>query len=600
MSDRRQPTRGNRRLRNLWRSVLATSIGLLLLLALGLWVDNARDTDLQDPSVGVTSALLDEVPEEPPAVHFTDVAQSAGIQWQHGRGPRNRHLPEDTGSGLAWGDYDGDGDLDLYFVSYSTTSQEAPTDDDGNRLFRNDTGDEPGDVRFVDVTQEAGVGDAIGFGMGASFVDFDSDGDVDLYVTNRGPNRLFRNLGNATFEEVAESLGVADPSWSIAANWGDLDRDGRLDLYVTNYLDFEIGGTADSSEDENWQSVPFTLNPNSFDPQPNRLFHQLPTGQFEEIAVLVGTSNPEGRSLGATLVDLDGDHWLDLYVANDVSPNALFHNLGEEMDGLLFDEWSARTGTADPRGSMGISVAVLDSKADQPWSQSLPDLFITHWIAQENALYRPSGPSLEYHDKVRQLRLGEISTDRVGWGCGFLDFDLDGRLDLVVANGSTLESGSPPKLEAQLPFLFWNAGDRFFDLAQSAGIATSTPHVARGLATGDYDLDGDVDIALSINRSQPLLLRNETERGAQKPLAVHLDRLPSLNRGARLEVSLATGLQTRLVGADSSFASGHSPIATFGIPAAQDYLDLRITLSNGARQVFIQLPSRQRIVVRGE
>jgi len=600
---RPRPKRGNRRTRKLWIAVGATLGGLLGLSALGYWIDQRRETDLQDPTAGVTATSLEAVPStDAPRPHFHDEAVERGLEMRHGPGPRGRTLPEDTGSGLAWLDYDGDGDDDLYVVNYPGPLGTAANSAGRNHLFRNDSG------QFTELGEAAGVDDAGGFGMGASAADYDGDGWVDLYVTNRGPNRLFHNLGDGTFEDVAAELGVDDELWSVAAAWGDVDRDGRLDLYVTNYVEFipalagEVGGG-----DPEWQGVPFTLNPNAFDPLPNRLYHQTSDGAFEEVALELGVSNPGGRSLAATFVDLDGDGWLDLYVANDVSPNALFHNLAGELGGeAVFEDWSAMTGTADPRGSMGISVADLPETGAEP--DGLPDLFITHWVAQENALYRAVSTTahrLEYRDKVRELRLAEISTDKVGWGSAFLDFDLDGRLDLVVANGSTLEMEGDAhpdagrKLQAQSLNLFWNSGERFYDLAPMAGEVFERDHVARGLATADFDLDGDPDLAISINRGRPLLLRNGLDPALEEGtgwLAVRPNAAGARAFGAQVEV-VAGHRQIRWFGADVSFASAHAPELLFGLGPRERVSVVAIRNAHGRRLELRNLLACHRLVI---
>ncbi|MBZ0114808.1 MAG: CRTAC1 family protein [Thermoanaerobaculia bacterium] len=579
-STKRPPRRGNQRIRRLVAAIVATLAGTALLAAAGVWLDRLNDTDLADPSAGVTARFDHVQPAEAPKVEFHDVAADWGVDGVHGPGPRRRLLPEDTGSGACLADFDGDEDLDLFLPNFGVGPEGG-----ANLYYRNDGG------HFTEVAAAAGVDDPQGFAMGATAVDFDADGDLDLYVTQDGPNRLFRNRGDGRFEDVAQRLGVAGDVWSVGAAWGDFDRDGRLDLYVANYVRFEAQlsdeGAAETVTDPDWQGVPFTLNPNAFDPVPNHLYRQLADGTFEEIAVLVGASDPAGRSLSVTTVDLDGDGWLDLYIANDVSPNVLLHNVGDP-EGLLFEDWSARTGTADPRGSMGISVADLGAPAEDGGllpPDGLPDLFVSHWVAQENALYQATrndsaGPSwLEYRDRVRPLRLAEISTDRVGWGTALVDFDLDGRLDIVVANGSTLEEADDsgrPRLIAQRSFLFWNDGARFHDLASVAGTAIGQNHVARGLAVGDLDRDGDPDLVMTVNRGYPLVLRNDQQL-AHHWLVVELGGLPARRHGAMVELLAADGTrQIRWWGADVSFASQHAPELLFGLGDAVDSVDVTV------------------------
>ncbi len=590
--------RPNRRLRRIRQAVGITVAALVAVTAAGYRLQQGRAADLRSTADAVTVLSVAAVPEDAPDLPFVDVALELGIRMRHGPGGRRRILPEDTGSGLAWADVDGDEDFDLYVVNFPAGGESSGTPDEAawNRLFRND-----GD-HFTDITEASGTADPEGFGMGASFADFDDDGDADLYVTNWGPNRLFRNRGDGTFEEVAGALGVADPLWSVASTWGDFDRDGLVDLYVTNYVDVELGiealGDDPASSDPSWRGIPLALNPNAFDAQPNRLFRQLSTGGFEDVALAAGASNPGGRSLTASALDLDGDGWLDLYVANDVSPNALLRNLGAQFGEALFEDASSFTGTADPRGSMGI--AVTDLEGADGSSDGLPDLFVTHWVAQENALYQAvaDGPrGLEYRDRTRNLGLGEISTDRVGWGAAFVDLDLDGRRDLVVANGSTLEDGAqPPGLVAQPMFLFWNMGTGFADLAAVSGPALAAPHVARGLAAADFDGDGDVDLAVAINRGSPLLLRNDSATG-NGWLAVRLAGPAAKVFGARLEVTGGGRRQVLWWGADVSFASGHAPEAVFGLGPEGQPVDLIVEWADGRRSERLGVAPRQRIEV---
>ncbi len=557
-----------------------------------------EDTDLADPEASVTTEFQHATSSEAPELAFRDVAVELGVDFRHGPGRRTRLLPEDTGSGVAWGDYDGDGDDDLYLVNFP--NPEDPLDPTGNnRLWRNDGG------RFYDVTERAGVADLGGNGMGAGFADFDGDSDLDLFVANYGADRLFENRGDGTFRDLAPALGLAGDGWSISPVWGDVDRDGRLDLYVTRYVKYDAPAPEPVATDPNWESVPFSLNPNSFDSLPNRLYLQQPDGTFEESALVLGVANAGGRTLGASFVDVDGDGWLDLYVANDVSPNALFRNLGGDEGYLTFDDWSAVTGTADERGSMGISVADLFSSSGGP--DGRPDLFISHWVAQENALYVSTLTEtgrLEYRDRIRQYRLGEVSTDRVGWGTAFVDFDLDGRLDIAVANGSTLEvrpsEERAPKLEAQPAFFFWNGGDRFYDVTTSAGADAGTARVARGLATSDFDLDGDSDLAISVNRGAFVLLRNESEHEAGASggswLAVRLATTDALAIGSRIEVRTGETLDTRFVGADASYASLHSREQVFGL-GEDSRATVSIKLAGSPSLRFLEVPAGHRMIV---
>ncbi len=282
----------SKRTRKIWFSVLYTTVGIAVLAGLSWWLETRRDTDLTDPTQGVTAEFKDADGAATPPVRFRDIAKEMGIEMRHGPGDRGRTLVEDTGSGIAWGDYDHDGDWDLYVVNFAGPLGGPAHPEGGNRLYRND-----GD-RFTDVTDEAGVADVDGFGMGATFADYDDDSDVDLYVTNFGPNRLYRNRGDGTFEEVAAEAGVAGRLWSAGAAWGDFDRDGHLDLYVCNYVRYDAENAGPELVMEmttGSYGVPFTLNPNSFDPLPNRLYRNRGDGSFEDVAETAGVTNPQGR-----------------------------------------------------------------------------------------------------------------------------------------------------------------------------------------------------------------------------------------------------------------------------------------------------------------
>ena len=562
-------------------AILGSIVGTALLVGLGIFLQQRQDTDLKSSQSGVTSEFAGDGARDAPPIRFRDVASELGIDMRHGPGSRGRTLPEDTGSGIAWGDYDGDGDFDLYVVGIpGQLSREAPQDGHAH-LYRNDG------ARFVDVTDEAAVANAGGFGMGAGFADFDGDGDVDLYVTNYGPNRLYRNKGDGSFEEIGEQAGVAGDAWSTGMAWGDLDRDGDLDLYVCNYMDYDVdvmGGDISVASGGTAYQVPFTLNPNAFDPVPNRLYLNRGDGTFEDAAARLGVADAGGRSLAATMVDLDGDGWLDLYVNNDVSPNKLFRSLGVREGRFDVIDLSTVSGTADPRGSMGLSVAEIGAMADR--EDDLPDMFITHWVAQENAFYvsvRTPGGGFEYRDVTRRLRLGEGSLDTVGWGCALVDFDADGRVDIALANGSTLESKQDPTQLVPEPLrLLWNTGGEFVDVSAKAGDVFQRPHQARGLAACDFDQDGDIDFAVSCNRGRPLLLRNETET-TNRSLTVRLDGPASVCFGARVTTTAGDVVQHRWYGADVGFLGNHAPDLLFGMGAAKTasvtvrWMDGRIT-----------------------
>lgn len=578
-----------RRQQRIGWSVFGVLAGTAAVTVLGLWVQAARNTDLGDAAAGITQYDAERGTATDPRIRFRDSAVSEGVVTQHGPPQRQRRLCEDTGSGLAWADYDGDGDFDLYVVNYCAGDDAGAAESSGSHLFRNDGS------RFSDVTSAAGVANLRGRGMGASWCDYDDDGLPDLFVTNvGGPNRLYHNGGDGTFHDVAADAGVGPSVWSTGSCWGDYDRDGDVDLYVCGYLDYDTRGLPEGEDlvierGRDSIGVPVALNPNAFDPLPNRLYRNLGDGRFDDVAAEAGVANPEGRSFSAAMVDLDGDGWLDLYVANDVSPNCLFRNMAGEPDlsgakpgVVLFWDLSAVTGTADFRGSMGLSI--VETGGMTGVADGLPDLFYTNWLAQENALYqsqRMPGGEIEYRDRARHVKVAEDSLEMVGWGCGFVDLDLDGRQDLLVVNGNTLEQ--PPERKDLIPqpmFVYWNAGTTFRNLAPQAGDASAATWCARGLALADYDDDGLADVAINVNRGPVLLLRNETVT-KNHALKVRLRGPAAACCGAKVEVVVGAQPQFRWWGTDVSYLSGHAPELLFGLGEHSRADRVQVTWSDG-------------------
>ena len=352
--------------------------------------------------------------------------------------------------------------------------------------------------------------------MGCVFGDYDNDGDLDLYVTNFGPNILYRNNGDGAFSDVTKEAGVGDDRWGTGAVFGDYDRDGDLDLYVCNYVEYNLT-TIEKMKQESMQagkSVPSALNPVAFEAQANVLFRNNGDGTFSDVTATLGVGANGGRSMQAVFTDFDLDGDLDLYVANDLTPNFLYENHG---DGT-FTDVSSESWAADFRGSMGLATGDYDSDGDL-------DLFISHWIDQENTLYRnlwneaseieKSKPNeaepIRLIDESYGSLIAEISMKDIGWGTDFFDYDNDTDLDIFVANGSTFQYLELPKfLIRQKDRLFCNEGDStFIDVAKEVGIGALPARVGRGVAFGDYDNDGDVDVFIVNNHDRAVLLEND-------------------------------------------------------------------------------------------
>ncbi|MHC4218352.1 MAG: FG-GAP repeat domain-containing protein, partial [Planctomycetota bacterium] len=480
------PTRRpiGRRRRRLRRTIAALSaVGLVGLVGGIAWYRVSRP-QLYRPGedlAEITRKLARDLPDAAPEIRLVDVTAEAGLgEFRSFAGPRTSQLPEDMGCGAAWGDFDADGDDDLFLVSNGGA---LGTDHDlwppcllyenlANGTFRRVTGFP--DLRIT--------------GMAAAWGDADGDGWPELVVTGYRSLHLFRNdRGTLVRDERFPDL---DGYWA-GASWGDFDNDRDLDLYVCGYVQYteDDSGQARSSL-QFGTAVPYTLNPSSYEPHRNLLFRNAGDGTFQEVAAELSVANAEGRSLTAIWHDFDQDGWLDLYVANDVSDNILYRNLGDGFADISHAAW-----VADYRGAMGLAVSDYDRDGDD-------DIFVTHWIAQENALYdslqgnlreRPAEaepddapPALRYMDVADMRGLGQIALQMVGWGAEFTDLDADGWPDLAVANGSTFETeGAPKRLKPQTSFLFWNdRGKRFHDLAPTSEVLSNS-HVSRGLAVSD-------------------------------------------------------------------------------------------------------------------
>lgn len=557
---------------------------------------------------GLTSILDRDLGGRTAPVRFRDVTSAMGLDFRHFPAHRASLLPEDMGSGVACADYDDDGYPDLYFVNFAGSIVDG--DRGGSRagavgrsrLFRNVEG-----TKFEDVTDRAGVGFA-GYGMGAAWGDYDNDGDLDLYVTAFGSNVLYRNQGDGTFVDVTEQSGVADERFSAGSAWGDYDRDGDLDLYVTNYVAFVYRAGDRAAVGQQYATEqPYTLNPSSYRPQPNSLFRNNGDGTFQEVAAEAGVADPQGRGLSAVWVDFDNDGYPDLYVANDVSNNGVFRNLG---DGT-FEDVGAPSLAADYRGAMGLGVSDFDDDLDL-------DLLVTHWLAQENALFRnmtteaaaqgETSGRLWFMDDADIHGFGQVSLDAVGWATGFADFDNDAHVDAWIINGSTLErddGAGGRRLEAQQPFLFWNTGENgFVDIAGDSLCAGpdclfNQPIVGRGGAAFDMDLDGLVDLAVNVNGGLGRLLHNESKTSGRW-LRVHLRQTGgnTFAIGARCFVTIGDRTRVQAVTGGGSYLSqdeSGNGVLHFGVGDAARIDNLRVVWPDGQEEVLRDVETNQSI-----
>jgi tetratricopeptide (TPR) repeat protein len=576
-----------RRKRRLRRAAWAVTAVIVVAVAIGVWLSRRNRPETRRPGedlAEITTRLASDLPAAAPLPRFTDVTAEAGLgAFTAFAGARSSQLPEDMGAGLAWGDFDRDGDDDLFLVSGGGTMTAPPAAWAPSELYEN-RGD--GTFRRVEEFPETRI-----LGMSAAWADADGDGWLDLVVTGIDSVLLFWNR-EGRFER---DDGLSLPGYWAGASWGDFDNDRDLDLYVCGYVRYEPGrGGAQRVSSQYETAVPYTLNPASFEPERNLLFENDGTGAFTEVAALYAVSNPGGRSLSALWRDFDDDGRLDLYVANDISDNALYLNRGATFDDAGLAAW-----VADYRGAMGLAAGDWNRDGDD-------DLFVTHWIAQENALYDsrlmsagpPAGAAapaeeaarpLAFSDVAAPMGLGQIALQAIGWGTEFADFDSDGWLDLAVSNGSTFETADePPRLEAQAAFLLWNeAGKGFHDLAPLSP-ALAKPRVGRGLALADYDGDGDVDIALVTLDEGARLLRNDTPQGHWLELDLRsrgTGEAAGFGDGATVTVSVG-GLRLRRGVTSASYLSQSSRTLHFGLGEAPRVDAVEVRWLGGATETY--------------
>ena len=451
----------------------------------------------------VASAPLESGPR------FVDVADQAGLRFLHDNGATGQYyLTEIMGSGVAVFDYDNDGDLDVFLVQshalepFGDKPQPGDRPRRGHRLFRND-GLVAGMPHFTDVTDAAGVGgDTVG--MGVAVGDVDNDGWLDLYVTAFGSNTLYRNRGDGTFANVTRQAGVDDPRWSTSAAFLDYDRDGDLDLLFVNYVAFTVAGNKRCSDHAGAQDY---CPPRAYPPVPARLFRNDGGLHFTDVTVPSGIASAYGAGLGVAVGDVDGDGWLDVYVANDAMANQLWINRRDgtfENSGLL--SGTAFNALGRPEGSMGIALGDADNDGDE-------DLFVTNIAGDTHVLYLNDGAA-NFDDARTRSGLGPATPDMTGFGTGWIDYDNDGLLDLFVTNGAVniIEGQRGQKVPyRQRSQLFHNeGGGRFREVSREAGPFFDHLLVGRGVAFGDLDNDGDVDIVVTTNNGPVALLLNQT------------------------------------------------------------------------------------------
>ena len=537
-----------------------------------------------------------------PGFRLVDVTSAAGLQFRHRSGAYGgKLLPETMGSGCAFLDYDADGWQDILLVNgMDWPGQSSGTRDSGLgarrprstlRLYRNNR-----NGTFTDVTRAAGL-DTEMYGMGVAVGDYDNDGFPDVLVTAVGQNRLFHNTGKGTFVDVTRASGLGGrEAFSTSAMWVDFDRDGRLDLFVCNYVRWSAEHDVFCSLDGKQKSY---CTPEAYRGETCWLFRNRGNGTFEDVTATCGIFNSSAKSLGVAVLDYDQDGWPDIFVANDTQPNKLYRNLRNgrfrdvalEAGVALSDEGKARAG-------MGVDAADFDNSGRS-------GLAVTNFDNEMIGLYRPQA-SGGYADIATRSGVGTASRNRLGFGCVFVDLDLDGALDLVVANGhidETVRNIRGNVGYAQAPLLFLNQGNGAFrEAASQVGGGFAQPRVGRGLAYGDFDGDGDVDLLMTTNNGPAVLFRND-QTGGNRSVRFRLIGTAS-NRdaiGATVRIVHGGGSQSRMVRSGSSYLSQSELPVTFGV-GTRDVVDRVVIMwPNGRVEEFPRVASgRQYNCVEGK
>jgi len=507
-------------------------------------------------------------------------AQS-GITWTHvaAKSPQ-KYLPETTGAGCAFLDYDNDGWMDIYLVNSGKCDFYDPSPPLRNALYHNNR-----DGTFTNVTEKAGVA-AGGYGQGVAVGDYDADGFPDLYVTQYGRNILYHNNGNGTFTDVTEKAGVAAPGWSSSALWFDYDNDGRLDLFVCQFVLFSKERSKDCRAGEDAKRG--YCIPHLYKPMASWLFHNNGDGTFTDVSREAGIAGSLGKAWGAVAADLNSDGRMDLFVANDTVRNFLFMNRGGKFEETGEEAGIAYSADGRPRSGMGVDAADFDQDG---WM----DLFVANIDHEMYSLYRNNHDGT-FDDVAMQTGIAQATRLMSGWGLKFFDYDNDGNLDLFLANGNPddlIESLHPGVSYREPCLLFHNTGRSFQNVTSQSGPFFTRPLSSRGLAIGDFNNDGAVDVLIAVNDDRPVLLRNKM--GARNHwLGLRLIGKKSNPDavGARISWQAGDLKRSTMKVAGGSYLSSHDPRVVLGLGARAkiDWLEIKWPQPSGAIERFTDLP----------
>jgi hypothetical protein len=518
------------------------------------------------------AAASDRDPRPAPSIVFSEVAAQAGVRFRFDTGSRGQHdLPEIMGGGVALLDADGDGLLDIYLCNGGPIAGTPGADDPPCRFYRN-----RGGLRFDDATAASGA-PGPNYAMGAAVGDYDNDGRVDLFVTGWRDQRLYRNLGGGRFEDVTERAGLRSKLWSMSAAFGDLDGDGDLDLYVATYVEYNAKSPPYCAAPDGRHDY---CGPEEFPAQPDRLYRNNGDGTFTDISALAGIDQPPGRGLGVLIAELTGDNRPDIYVANDGTPCWLFANRGD----LHFTEAGeaagvARDGQGQPLAGMGVTAGDLDGDGQV-------DFVVTNFYNRCTIAFRRD-PQLQahYHDDTSRLGLDAPTRPVLGFGAALVDFDGDGRLDLIQTNGHVLDRARLGVPFAMRPLLLRNAGAVFEDVSRAAGSWFDRPILGRGLAVGDLDGDNKPDVVANALDAPAALLHNTCESARFLGLDV-IDRFGRPAIGASVRVVDRGHGQVGELAAGGSYLAASQPRLWVGLAHAHAPLRIEVAWPWGVTETW--------------
>jgi len=530
-------------------------------------------------AVGQLSKFAHALPG--PSYPFVEVPPaSSGINWVHNAGKSPlKHLPEISGAGCAFLDYDNDGWMDIYLVNSGQADFYTPSKPLRNALYHNNR-----DGTFSDVTEKAGVGSGR-YGMGVAVGDYDNDGFPDICVTQYDRSILYHNNGNGTFTDVTEKAGVAAPGWASSAAWFDYDNDGRLDLFVCHFAAWDPSQTCGITAD----GAHHYCIPRIFKPTSSWLFHNNGDGTFTDVSKEAGIAEHLGKAWGVVATDINNDGRMDIFVSNDTVANSLYLNKGDgKFDEIGLQADVAYSAEGKARSGMGVDSADFNQDG---WM----DIFVANIDEEIFALYKNKG-DLTFDDVAMPMGIGMPTRWMSGWGLKFFDYDNDGNLDLIVANGfpdDLVEQFSSRVTFKEQLLLFHNTGKAFQDVSSQSGPAFAKPFSARGLAVGDFNNDGGIDVLISVNDEAPVLLRNEIGKLSHW-LGVRLvgKKCNADAVGARITYQSGDLKRSRFKVGGGSFLSSHDPRVVLGIGSRSklDWVEVTWPQPSGAVERFTNLP----------